>query len=108
MRKAKVIKTGEEGFANEPNWGAVTFLFKDGTMKNMDIDKVQFLEQFNPNQLSIEIQVQAILFEGQCRLNAMIADNKSRENDNFPNYRYSYEEFDNLQEEIQQRIKYLK
>ena len=65
-------------------------------------DLLQMLD--GPNQLSKEIQVQAILFEGQCRLQAMLADNKSRENDNFPNYRYSYEEFDNLQEEIQHRI----
>ena len=107
MRKAKVIKTGEEGFANEPNWGAVTFLFKDGTMKNIDIDKVQFLEQFNQNQLSIETQAQAILFEGQCHLNGMIADNGQRKACN-ESMAYTYIDFIALQEEIQQRIKDLK
>lgn len=103
MIKAKIIETGEEGFANEPNWGAVSFLFKDGTMKNIPIDKVQFLEQFNPNQLSKETQVQAILFEGQCILNGMIADNEQRKICN-ESMAYICDDFIGIQKEIQNRI----
>ena len=67
-------------------------------------DMFQMLDSPEPEPLSKEAQAQAILLESQCKLNAMLIDNKSRENDNFPSYRYSYEDFDNLQEEIQRRI----
>ena len=50
------------------------------------------------------VQAQIILFEGQCRLQGMVADNKVKEMKNCSNFCYSYEEFDNLQEEIQRRI----
>ena len=66
------------------------------------------LDSPEPNQLSKETQVQAILFEGQCRLNAMLVDNKQREIADNDVFNFSWDDFMALQEEIQQRIKDLK
>ena len=67
-------------------------------------DMFQMLDMPELNQLSTETQAQAILFEGQCKMNAMLADNKQSEMDNCTSLRYSYEAFDNLQIEIQRKI----
>ena len=64
-------------------------------------DLLQMLD--GPNQLSKEIQVQAILFEGQCRLQVMIANNEQGKEDE-ENGLYDSDDFYKLQEEIQRRI----
>lgn len=63
-------------------------------------DMFQMLDMPELNQLSTETQAQAILFEGQCRLQAMIVENSC-----YPtSIPYTKIHFDNLQIEIQRKI----
>ena len=131
MRKAKVIKEHkdypelklgdivyvhgiEAGSAECQILPSILIESQDGTLIIILIDiwgKVldgfQMLDSPEPNQLSKETQVQAILFEGQCQLNGMIADNGQRKACN-ESMAYTYIDFIALQEEIQQRINDLK
>ena len=129
MRKAKVIKEHkdypelklgdivyvhgiEAGSAECQILPSILIESQDGTLIKILIDiceKVLDLFQMvdEPNQLSKETQVQAILFEGQCQLNGMIADNEQRKVC-YESMAYTYIDFVALQEEIQQRIKDLK
>ena len=66
-------------------------------------DLLQMLDSPEPEPLSKGTQVQAILFEGQCQLNGMIADNEQRKVCN-ESMAYTYIDFIALQEEIQRRI----
>ena len=103
MRKAKVIKEHKDypelklddivyvhgievGSAESQTPPSILIESQDGTLLKILIDTwgkgldlFQMLDSPEPNQLSKETQVQAILFEGQCRLNAMLVDNKQRE-----------------------------
>lgn len=58
------------------------------------------------NQLSKETQAQIILFEGQCKLQAMLANNEQGKEDE-ENGLYESDDFYKLHEEIQKRIKEL-
>ena len=129
MRKAKVIKEHkdypelklgdivyvhgiEAGSAECQILPSILIESQDGTLIKILIDiceKVLDLFQMvdEPNQLSKETLVQAILFEGQCQLNGMIADNEQRKVC-YESMAYTYIDFVALQEEIQQRIKDLK
>jgi len=130
MRKAKVIKEHKDypelklddivyvhsiegGSAESQTPPSILIESQDGTLIKILIDicgKVLDLFQMvdEPNQLSKETQVQAILFEGQCRLNAMLVDNKQREIADNDVFNFSWDDFMALQEEIQKRIKDLK
>lgn len=66
-------------------------------------DMFQMLDSPEPEPLSKETQVQAILFEGQCRLNAMLANNEQGKEDE-ENGLYDSDDFYKLQEEIQRKI----
>ena len=78
----------------------------NGELEDISIGNLQIIDE--PNHIGKDIQAQLILFEGQCRLNAMLTDNKQAEMDNCVYFKYNYEDFDNLQEEIKQRINELK
>jgi len=108
MRKAKVINNGNESIVEvlsieaDGDYKYCICKFPDNRLYEVDIKGLEYIDE--PNQLSTETQAQAILFEGQCRLQAMLADNKQSEMDNCSYFRYNYEDFDNLQAEIQRRI----
>jgi len=128
MRKAKVIKERsdypllklddivyvygiEKGSVEYQTPSSILIETQEGILIRVIIDiywgvfdMFQMLDMPEPEQLSKETQAQAILFEGQCRLNAMLANNKQSEMYNCTSLRYSCADFDNLQEEIQQRI----
>ena len=112
MRQAKVIKEWRKltietivqilEFTCDNNYDYAVCKLEDNSLMTIDIKCLQLIE--NPEPLSKETQAQAILFEGQCRLNAMLIDNKRGEIDNCSYFRFNYEDFDSLQEEIQRRI----
>ena len=128
MRKAKVIKEHKDypelklddivyvhgievGSAESQTPPSILIESQAGTLIKILVDiceKVLDLFQMldGPNQLSKEIQVQTILFEGQCILNGMIADNEQRKACN-ESMAYTYIDFIALQEEIHHRINYL-
>ena len=130
MRKAKVIKEHKDypelklddivyvhgievGSAEMCCSPSILIETKEGLLYDIPFykptnDLFQMLDSPEPNQLSKETQVQAILFEGQCRLNAMLVDNKQREIADNDVFNFSWDDFMALQEEIQQRIKDLK
>ena len=66
-------------------------------------DMFQMLDMPELNQLSTETQAQVILFEGQCRLNAMLSNNEQGKEDE-ENGLYDSDDFYKLQEEIQRKI----
>lgn len=105
MRKAKLTYTGVEGYAKLPYENRVIFVYEDGHMDNFDISGVQYLEPIE--QLSKETQAQAILFEGQCKLQSMIADNRQREYLG-RGVDWNGGDFGDIQDEIESKLKELK
>jgi len=108
MIKAKLISQfgkKQEGeivniiqFTSNESYDYAICKFADNSIMAIHIDRLEIIDE--PDQLSKDTQAQAILFEGQCHLQGMIAENSC-----YPtSIPYSKIHFDNLQEEIQRRI----
>jgi len=110
MRKAKIINNnnGHEPIVEvlsieaDGDYKYCICKLPDNRLYEVDIKGLEFIDE--PEKLSKDTQAQAILFEGQCRLNAMLINNKQREIANNDVFNYSWDDFMGLQEEIERRI----
>lgn len=92
-------------FQNDLDYKYAICKSSNGELEIISIENLQIIDE--PNQLSKDIQAQLILFEGQCKMNAMLACNMQREACN-ESMGYNDYDFIDLQEEIECRINELK
>ena len=88
-------------FQNDLDYKYAICKSSNGELESIDIENLQIIDE--PNQLSKDIQAQLILFEGQCKMNAMLACNMQRKACN-ESMAYIDCDFIDLQEEIECRI----
>lgn len=92
-------------FQNDLDYKYAICKSSNGELESIDIENLQIIDE--SNQLSKDIQAQLILFEGQCKMNAMLACNMQRKACN-ESMVYIDCDFIDLQEEIEYRINELK
>ena len=101
----KELRRAGMDYINDLDYKYAICKSSNGELESIDIENLQIIDE--PNQLSKDIQAQLILFEGQCKMNAMLACNMQRKVCN-ESMAYIDCDFIDLQEEIECRINELK